>query len=117
MSAKDRLIRQMERALEKKAVEAEILRKLVGRSCGELHSQARKLVEQGYEPNVVATALSISRSSLYYRNRPRCKVKKAEDPDYGKHCCPRFTARQRSTESIGQRGQQAPRQGYGRKRL
>lgn len=93
-AAKDRLIRQMERALEKKAVEAEILRKLVGRSCGELHSQARKLVEQGYEPNVVATALSISRSSLYYRNRPRCKVKKAEDPDYREtllstlHCPP-----------------------------
>jgi transposase-like protein len=81
-AVKDTRIRQMEHALERKAVEAEILRKVAGRSCGELHSHARKLVEQGYEPNAVATALSISRSSLYYRNRPRCKVRKAEDPDY-----------------------------------
>ena len=66
MPLKNRRIRQMERALERKAVEAEILRKVAGRSCGELHSQARKLVEQSYEPNVVASAPSISRSSLYY---------------------------------------------------
>jgi hypothetical protein len=93
-AVKYRRIRQMERALARKAVEAEILRKVAGRSCGELHSQARKLVEQGYEPNVVASALSISRSRLYYRNRPRCKVRKAEDPDYREallstlHCPP-----------------------------
>jgi len=40
-------------------------------SCGEVHSQARALVEQGYEVSVVAAALVISRSSLYYRKKPR----------------------------------------------
>jgi transposase len=81
-TVKDRRIRQMERALERKALEAEILRKAACGSCGELHSKARKLMKQGYEPTLVASALSISRSSLYYRNRPRNKVRKAEDPDY-----------------------------------
>jgi putative transposase len=36
-----------------------------------VHSQARALVEQGYAATVVAAALVISRSSLYYRKRPR----------------------------------------------
>ena len=40
-------------------------------SCGEVHSQARALVEQGYAATVVAAALMISRSSLYYRKKPR----------------------------------------------
>jgi len=40
-------------------------------SCGEVHSQARGLVEQGYAATVVAAALVISRSSLYYRKKPR----------------------------------------------
>ena len=40
-------------------------------SCGEVHSQARELVEQGYERKRVARVLAISRSSLYYRKRPR----------------------------------------------
>lgn len=40
-------------------------------SCGEVHSQARELVEQGYERKLVAAVLAISRSSLYYRKRPR----------------------------------------------
>jgi putative transposase len=40
-------------------------------SCGEVHSQARALVEQGYTATVVAAALVISRSSLYYRKKPR----------------------------------------------
>lgn len=40
-------------------------------SCGEVHSQARALVEQGYATTVVAAALMISRSSLYYRKKPR----------------------------------------------
>jgi len=40
-------------------------------SCGEVHSQARELVAQGYTATLVATALLISRSSLYYRNKPR----------------------------------------------
>lgn len=40
-------------------------------SCGEVHSQARELVEQGYQRKWVAGVLAISRSSLYYRQRPR----------------------------------------------
>jgi len=40
-------------------------------SCGEVHSQARELVGQGYAATVVAAALLISRSSLYYRKQPR----------------------------------------------
>jgi len=40
-------------------------------SCGEVHSQARALVERGYAATVVAEALAISRSSLYYRKKPR----------------------------------------------
>ena len=40
-------------------------------SCGEVHSQARALVEQGYAATVVAATLAISRSSWYYRNKPR----------------------------------------------
>ena len=40
-------------------------------SCGDVHSQARVLVEQGYAATVVAAALAISRSSLYYRKQPR----------------------------------------------
>jgi transposase InsO family protein len=40
-------------------------------SCGEVHSQARDLVAQGYTATLVATTLLISRSSLYYRKKPR----------------------------------------------
>jgi putative transposase len=40
-------------------------------SCGEVHSQARALLEQGYSATIVAAALVISRSSLYYRQKPR----------------------------------------------
>jgi putative transposase len=40
-------------------------------NCGAVHSQARELVTQGYTATLVATALEISRSSLYYRKRPR----------------------------------------------
>lgn len=40
-------------------------------SCGEVHSQARELVTQGYAVTVVAAALVISRSSLYYQKKPR----------------------------------------------
>ena len=40
-------------------------------SCGEVHSQARELVGKGYAATLVAAALRISRSSLYYRKRPR----------------------------------------------
>ena len=40
-------------------------------SCGEVHSQARELVGQGYTATLVATTLLISRSSLYYRKKPR----------------------------------------------
>lgn len=39
-------------------------------SCGEVHSQARELVTQGYTATLAAT-LAISRSSLYYRKKPR----------------------------------------------
>jgi len=40
-------------------------------SCGEVHSQARELVAQGYAATLVAASLLISRSSLYYRRKPR----------------------------------------------
>ena len=40
-------------------------------SCGQVHSQARELVAQGYTARLVSTALLISRSSLYYRKKPR----------------------------------------------
>ena len=40
-------------------------------SCGAVHSQARELVEQGYAATLVAASLLISRSSLYYRKKPR----------------------------------------------
>jgi putative transposase len=40
-------------------------------SCGEVHSQARELVTQGYTATLVAITLAISRSSLYYRKKPR----------------------------------------------
>jgi putative transposase len=36
-----------------------------------VHSQARALVKAGYAATVVAAALVISRSSLYYRKKPR----------------------------------------------
>src|SRR5271168_2218794 len=41
---KDRRIRQMERELGRKTVEAEILRKVADGSCAELHGRARTLV-------------------------------------------------------------------------
>lgn len=40
-------------------------------SCGEVHSQARELLAQGYAATLVAATLLISRSSLYYRKKPR----------------------------------------------
>jgi putative transposase len=40
-------------------------------SCGQAHSSARELVAQGKEAHLVAATLEISRSSLYYRARPR----------------------------------------------
>lgn len=40
-------------------------------SCGAVHSQAREIVTQGYTATLVAATLAISRSSLYYRKRPR----------------------------------------------
>ena len=40
-------------------------------SCGAVHSQAREIVAQGFTATLVAAALEISRSSLYYRQQPR----------------------------------------------
>lgn len=40
-------------------------------SCGETHARARELVGRGYQATLVAAALALSRSSLYYRKRPR----------------------------------------------
>ena len=40
-------------------------------SCGEVHSQARGLVTVGYTATLVAAALAISRSSLYYQKQSR----------------------------------------------
>src|SRR5712671_1607530 len=42
-----------------------------GVSCGAVHSQAREMMTQGYTATLVAATLAISRSSLYYRKRPR----------------------------------------------
>src|SRR5208282_4652644 len=42
-----------------------------GVSCGAVHSQAREMVAGGYTAMLVAATLAISRSSLYYRKRPR----------------------------------------------
>jgi hypothetical protein len=62
----------LERTLGRKSLEIEILKNVVGGvSCSEVHSQARELVGQGYTATLVATTLLISRSSLYYRNKPR----------------------------------------------
>src|ERR1700726_892886 len=41
-----------------------------GGSCGALHSQAREMAS-GYTATPVAAILAISRSSLYYRKKPR----------------------------------------------
>jgi hypothetical protein len=40
-------------------------------SCPVAHSQAQELMTQGYTATLVAATLSISRSSLYYRKKPR----------------------------------------------
>jgi hypothetical protein len=40
-------------------------------SCGAVHSQAWELVARGYTATLVAMTLAISRSSLYYRKKPR----------------------------------------------
>jgi putative transposase len=40
-------------------------------SCGQLHSQARQFVAEGQTPTLVASTLTISRSSLYYRPQER----------------------------------------------
>jgi transposase-like protein len=42
-----------------------------GVSCGAVHSKAREMMTQGYTATLVAATLAISRSSLYYRKRPR----------------------------------------------
>jgi hypothetical protein len=42
-----------------------------GVSFGVVHSQARELVAEGYTATLVAMTLAISRSSLYYRKKPR----------------------------------------------
>jgi hypothetical protein len=39
-----------------------------GVNCGEVHSKAREMVTRGYIATLVAAALAISRSSLYYRS-------------------------------------------------
>ena len=40
-------------------------------SCGQAHSSAREFVAQGKHAKLVAETLEISRSSLYYRRKPR----------------------------------------------
>ena len=69
---KDHRIRQLERTLGQKSLEIEILKNVVGGvSCGAVHSQAREMVSEGYTATLVAATLAISRSSLYYRKKPR----------------------------------------------
>jgi hypothetical protein len=58
--------------LGRKSLEIEILKKRRGGvSCGAVHSQARELVAHGHTATLVAATLLISRSSLYYRKKPR----------------------------------------------
>ena len=115
---KDHRIRRMERTLERNALQVEILRKVAGGSCCELHLQAREFVKQGYEQTLVASALSISRSSLYYRNRPRHTVRKAEDPDYKEmllstlHCPPEQYGINRTTWTTKLLGRVMAARGY-----
>ena len=40
-------------------------------SCSAVHSQAREMVTEGYTATLVAATLTINRSSLYYRKKPR----------------------------------------------
>ena len=40
-------------------------------SCGAVHSQAREMVSECYTATLVAATLAVSRSSLYYRKKPR----------------------------------------------
>jgi len=40
-------------------------------SCGQAHSSARQLVAQGTEAKLVAETIGVSRSSLYYKAKPR----------------------------------------------
>ena len=42
-----------------------------GVSCGAVHSLAREMVSEGYTATLVAATLAISRSSPYYRKKPR----------------------------------------------
>ncbi|MGA2482303.1 MAG: transposase [Candidatus Acidiferrales bacterium] len=117
-TVKDQRIRQMGRASEKQALKPEVLRKVTAGSCRVLHAQARELVKQGYEPTLVASALSISRSSLYYRNRPRSKVRKAEDPNYREtlistlHCPPAQYGINRTTWTTKLLGRVMAARGY-----
>jgi transposase-like protein len=69
---KDHRIRQLERTLGRKSLEIEILKKRRGGvSCGEVHSQAREMMTQGYTATWLAATPAISRLSLYYRRKPR----------------------------------------------
>jgi transposase len=69
---KDHRIRQLERnAGAEIAGDRNSKKRREGVSCGAVHSQAREMVRQGYTATLVAATLAISRSSLYYRKRPR----------------------------------------------
>ena len=64
-------VKQLERMLGRKQLEIEILKNVLGVSCGMAHSQARELGRQGYTATLVSHTLKISRSSLYCRKRPQ----------------------------------------------
>jgi transposase len=55
---------------------------VVRMSCGERHSHARRLLQKGYPPTLIANALNISRSSLYYKKQPRSRLQKENNPNY-----------------------------------
>jgi len=56
-------------------------------SCGQAHSSARELVAQGKEAQLVAATLQISRSSLYYRARPRASRADRSQDQQIVHAC------------------------------
>jgi putative transposase len=56
-------------------------------SCGPIHSHARQLVAAGQQPKLVAETLEISRSSLYYRQRPRSSRAHREHDEHIVQAC------------------------------
>lgn len=106
-NVRERHIRKLERSLAKSARQLEVMRIVIaGISCADLHLQARQLLRQGYNPTLIANALNVSRSSLYYENRGRSVLKKVENPSYKEavlatlHCPPAAFGINRTTWTV-----------------